>query len=99
MEILFDGLRMGGFDGGLAYMFYPGSRLIQQDAVRQPTTPTWCTTTTPDSTSPRPPIVSRATTCAREAVFYDTDGALRHLTLTGLQSERVPVQARYRTLA
>jgi hypothetical protein len=34
-----------------------------------------------------------------EAVFYDTDDALRRVTLHGLQSERVPVQARYRTLA
>jgi hypothetical protein len=34
-----------------------------------------------------------------EAVFYDTNGALRRVTLHGLQSERVPVQARYRTLA
>ena len=33
VEVLFDGLRMGSFDGGLAYTFYPGSRLIQQEAV------------------------------------------------------------------
>jgi len=33
VQIVFDGLRMGSFDGGLAYTFYPGSRLIQQEAV------------------------------------------------------------------
>ncbi len=33
VEIVFDGMRMGSFDGGLAYTFYPGSRLIQQEAV------------------------------------------------------------------
>lgn len=33
VEVLFDGLRMGSFDGGLAYTFYPGSRLVQQEAV------------------------------------------------------------------
>ena len=26
-------MRMGSFEGGLAYTFYPGSRLIQQEAV------------------------------------------------------------------
>ena len=99
VEIVFDGLRMGSFDGGLAYTFYPGSRLIQQDAV--------LTTYDADvayyydagldfaAASDRQPGNNMRT----EAVFYDTDGALRRLTLTGLQSERVPVQARYRTLA
>ena len=33
VEIVFDGVRMGSFEGGLAYTFYPGSRLIQQEAV------------------------------------------------------------------
>ncbi len=33
VEILFDGMRMGSFEGGIAYTFYPGSRLIHQEAV------------------------------------------------------------------
>ena len=33
VELLFDGFRMGIFTGGIAYVFYPGSRLIQQEAV------------------------------------------------------------------
>ncbi|HET9469007.1 MAG TPA: hypothetical protein VFO48_11370, partial [Vicinamibacterales bacterium] len=33
VELLFDGMRMGSFEGGVAYTFYPGSRLIQQEAV------------------------------------------------------------------
>ncbi len=33
VELQFDGLQMGVFDGGIAYTFYPGSRLIQQEAV------------------------------------------------------------------
>ena len=32
-SLLFDGMRMGSFEGGIAYTFYPGSRLIQQEAV------------------------------------------------------------------
>ncbi len=32
-EISFDGFQMGIFQGGITYTFYPGSRLIQQEAV------------------------------------------------------------------
>ena len=99
VEIVFDGFRMGSFDGGLAYTFYPGSRLIQQEAV--------LTTYDADvayyydaglemaAPSDRQPGNNMRT----EAAFYDTEGALRRITLNGLQAERVPVQARYRTLA
>jgi hypothetical protein len=99
VEIVFDGFRMGGFDGGLAYTFYPGSRLIQQEAV--------LTTYDPDvayyydaglemaAPSDRQP----GNNMRSEAAFYDTEGVLRRVTLNGLQAERVPVQARYRTLA
>ncbi len=99
VEIVFDGLRMGSFDGGLAYTFYPGSRLIQQEAV--------LTTYDADVAYYYDAGLEMAADADRqagnnmrtEAVFYDTDGALRRLTLDGLQAERVPVQARYRTLA
>jgi hypothetical protein len=99
VEIVFDGLRMGSFDGGLAYTFYPGSRLVHQEAV--------LTTYDPDvayyydagldmaAPSDRQPGNNMRT----EAVFYDTDGTLQRRSLNGLQAERVPVQARYRTLA
>jgi hypothetical protein len=99
LEIVFDGLRMGAFDGGLAYTFYPGSRLIHQEAV--------LTTYDPDvayyydagldmaAPSDRQPGNNMRT----EVVFHDTDGMLQHRILNGLQAERVPVQARYRTLA
>src|SRR5712672_3297764 len=33
LEVFFDGFKMGIFRGGIAYTFYPGSRLIRQDAV------------------------------------------------------------------
>src|SRR5215510_1514228 len=33
VEVLFQGLQMGIFSGGIAYTFYPGSRLIYQEAV------------------------------------------------------------------
>jgi hypothetical protein len=99
LEIVFDGFRMGSFDGGLAYTFYPGSRLVQQDAI----------VTTYDADvayyydagldmaagSDRQPGNNMRT----ESAYYDTDGVLRRVTLNGLQPERIPVQVRYRTLA
>jgi hypothetical protein len=99
VEILFDGLRMGSFEGGLAYTFYPGTRLIQQEAV--------LTTADTDvayyydagldmiATPDRQP----GNNMRSEVAYYDTDGALQRITLNGLQPERVPVYARYRTLA
>ena len=99
VEMVFDGLRMGSFDGGLAYTFYPGSRLIQQEAV--------LTTHDADVAYYYDAGLEMAAAADRqpgnnmrtEVVYYDTDGALRRTTSNGLQAERVPVQARYRTLA
>jgi hypothetical protein len=99
LEIVFDGLRMGSFDGGLAYTFFPGSRLIQQEAV--------LTTYDADvayyydagldmaAASDRQPGNNMRT----EVAYYDTDGVLRRSPSNGLQPERVPVQVRHRTLA
>jgi len=99
VEIVFDGARMGSFEGGIAYTFYPGSRLVQQEAV--------LTTQDPDvayyydaglemsAPADRRPGNNMNT----EVAFHDTDGVLRRTTSNGLQAERVPVQARYRTLA
>lgn len=98
-EVAFDGLRMGSFDGRLVYTFYPGSRLIHQEAV--------LTTSDADvayyydagldfgAASDRQPGNNMRT----EVAYYDTEGALRRSTLNGLQAERVPVTVRYRTLA
>ena len=33
IEVLFQGLKLGIFEGGIAYTFYPGIRLIYQEAV------------------------------------------------------------------
>jgi hypothetical protein len=99
VEIVFDGLRMGSFAGSLAYTFYPGSRLIHQEAVM--------TTADADVAYYYDAGLDMAAAADREpgnnmrteAAYYDTSGELRRSTLNGLQPERVPVQARYRTLA
>jgi hypothetical protein len=99
VEIVFDGFRMGSFDGGIAFTFYPGSRLIHQEAV--------ATTYEPDVAYYYDAGLDMAAAADRTAgnnmrsavAFYDTEGALQHIETNGLQAERVTVQARYRTLA
>ncbi len=39
VEVHFDGLHLGLFSGGVAYSFFPGSRLIQQQAVVNTSSP------------------------------------------------------------
>ncbi len=99
VELLFDGMRMGSFEGALAYTFYPGSRLIHQEAI--------LTTNDPDvayyydagldiaAPTDRQPGNNMRT----EVVYYDTAGTLRREFSNGLQAERESVKARHRTLA
>jgi len=99
VELQFDGMRMGSFEGSLAYTFYPGSRLVHQEAI--------LTTGDPDvayyydagldiaATDDRQPGNNMRT----EVAYYDTAGTLRREFSNGLQAERESVKARYRTLA
>lgn len=99
VELLFDGMRMGSFQGGLAYTFYPGSRLIQQEAVL----------TTHDSDvayyydagldMAAPADRQPGNNMRTEVAYYDTAGTLRREFSNGLQAEREPIKVRYRTLA
>ena len=100
VEIVFDGLRMGSFDGGLAYTFYPGSRLIQQEAV--------LTTYDADvayyydaglDMAARRRSAAGQQHAHRGRLLRHRRRAAARNTPNGLQAERVPVQARYRTLA
>ncbi len=99
VEIFFDGLRLGTFDGGVAYTIYPGSRLVQQEAV--------VTTYEADVAYYYDAgIVTQAPADERpgnnmrtELAYYDTEGMLQKHTTNGLQPERIPAKVRYRTLA
>jgi hypothetical protein len=99
VEILFDGLRMGSFEGGIAYTFYPGSRLIHQEAV--------LTTNDPDVAyyydagldMAAPADRTAGNNMRSEVAYYDTSGTLKREIHNGLQAEREPVKVRYRTLA
>jgi hypothetical protein len=97
VEMTFDGFEMGIFSGSIRYVFYPGSRLIQQAAVASTNEPdtayfydTGLRMAVPRDSRPGNNMDS-------EVTYYDTEGLIRveHPN----SSERLPVQARYRTLA
>ncbi len=77
VELVFDGMRMGGFEGALAYTFYPGSRLIQQEAV--------LTTNDPDVAyyydagldMAAPADRTAGNNMRSEIAYYDTSGTLK----------------------
>lgn len=99
VEVHFEGLRMGVFDGGIAYTFYPGSRLVHQEAVLTTDQPDvayyydggWEVGAAADRTA--------GGNMRTRVLYYDTAGELQELVATGYEPERVPARVRYRTLA
>ncbi len=97
VELTFDGLRMGLFEGAVRYTIFPGSRLIQQEAVVK--------TAEPDITYYYDAGLTIAANAYQhggwmmesEATYYDTDGQLRTVRAAGPQ--RNPVRVRHRTIA
>jgi hypothetical protein len=98
VEISFDGMRMGIFEGSLRYIFYPGSRLIEQQAAM--------TTQEPDvayfyDTGLR--MTSRTDetpglTMNTQLSYFDTKGAFQTF-VPPYGSERRPLEVRYRAIA
>ena len=99
VELFFDGLRMGIFDGGIAYTIFPGSRLIQQEAVMTTyeADTAYYYDTGLEFASPNDERPGR--NMQTETTYFDTNGKLRTDTANGTQPERVPLRVRYRTLA
>src|SRR5690349_3558528 len=97
VEVLFGKMQMGIFEGTIVYTFYPGSRLVRQEAA--------LTTHVPDTayfydTGMR--MADDADTHAggnttAEVSYYSTDGQLRSERSRG--PELNPVAVRHRTLA
>lgn len=99
VEVLFDGLKMGIFTGGVAYTFYPGSRLIRQDAVASTGEPLTAYLYDAGIKLAAPAAYVRAG--KREVVspihYYDTGGRLRTEMTDG--PDRRMERVRYRALA
>jgi hypothetical protein len=97
LDIAFDGMKMGIFEGSLHYLFFPGSRLIEQVAV--------LSTQEPDTayfydTGLRMTVEADRRSGGNmdtHVTYVDTTGALRTLASSG--SERRPLAVRYRALA
>ncbi len=98
MEISFDGVRLGIFSGSLRYIFYPGSRLIEQQAA--------LTTNEPDVAyfydagvrMTASADVRSGGTMESHISYFDTDGRFQTI-VPGYGSERQPLKVRYRAIA
>ena len=97
VEITFDGLRMGIFEGSIRYVFFPHSRLIEQVAV--------VSTNEPDTAYfydaglsmgvPAKPDASLKSVVS----YYDTAGKLRDIISDKQDLDRKSLAVRYRTIA
>ena len=98
-RVVLGGFRMGVFSGDLVYTFFPGSRLIRQEAALSTNVPDtayfYDAGLAFDAREQRLPGRNMHTRFA----WYDTQGALRSEIANGLQPERVPYKARYRAMA
>jgi hypothetical protein len=99
VELLFDGMRMGSFDGAVAYTFYPGSRLIHQEAVMTTNEPDVAYYYDAGLDMAAPADRTAGNNMRSEIAYYDTSGVLKREIHNGLQAEREPVKVRFRTLA
>ena len=99
IEVLFDGLKLGIFQGGIAYTFYPGSRMIYQEAVvstQEPMT-AYLYDTGLRFAAPAAGMLPGRREVFSPVTFYDTEGKLRTEMTTG--PDRRPEYVRYRTIA
>jgi hypothetical protein len=99
VELLFQGLKLGIFEGGIAYTFYPGSRLIHQEAVvstQEPNT-AYLYDTGLRFSAPASGVRPGRREVVSPVTYYDTEGKL-HTELTS-GPDRRPGYVRYRAIA
>ena len=99
LEVAFDRMHIGPFEGELVYTFFPGSRLVRQEARLV----TWEADTAYfydaglELRAPYDNVVGK--NMKTRFAWYDTAGKLVRYTQQSFQPERVPEKVRYRTLA
>src|SRR3954447_5893657 len=99
VEVLFQGLKLGIFEGGIAYTFYPGSRLIHQEAVvstQEPNT-AYLYDTGLRFSAPAPGVRPGRREVVSPVTYYDTEGKLHTEMTSG--PDRRPAYVRYRAVA
>lgn len=98
MEVSFDGMRLGIFNGNLRYIFYPGSRLIEQQAVMSTGEQDVAYFYDAGLRIGARPDERPGGDMESHVSFFDTEGKFQTI-VPAFQSERTPVKVRYRAIA
>ncbi len=99
VRVVCSGFRLGIFSGDLVYTFFPGLRLIQQEAALSTDVPDTAYYYDAGLEFAAPEHEQPGRNMRSPFAYYDTEGALRSLSANGLQPERIPYKVRYRALA
>lgn len=96
VELTFDGLRLGIFKGSVQYLFYPGSRLIQQRALVATDEPNVAYYYEAGLKMAADADSRAGGNMDSHVTYFDTAGTPRTVSSEG--PERNPVKARYRAI-
>src|SRR5437879_6990568 len=97
VQVTFGRMQMGIFEGTIAYTFYPGSRLIRQDAILSTQEPDVAYFYDAGMRMSTPGDRHAGGNMTTEIAYTDTTGKSRTERAQG--PERVPIAVRYRSLA
>ena len=98
VEIAFDGMRLGIFDGEIRYLFYPGSRLIEQQAVLKTAEKDVAYFYDAGLRMNAVADVTPGGTMNSQVSYFDTKGTFQTIA-PPYGSERQPAVVRYRAVA
>ncbi|MDQ6665103.1 MAG: hypothetical protein M3Z23_11990 [Acidobacteriota bacterium] len=98
IEISFDGMRCGIFSGSIRYIFYPGSRLIEQQAVMSTQEPDTAYFYDAGLRMAEPDDERPGGNMESQIAYFDTKGEFQTMT-PAYGSERRSLSVRYRALA
>lgn len=98
MEVAFDGMRLGIFVGEIRYIFYPGSRLIEQQAAMKTGEQDVAYFYDAGLRISNTPDLTPGGTMNSEVSYFDTQGKFQTIA-PPYGSERRPAKVRYRAIA
>ena len=98
MEISFDGVRLGIFSGSLRYIFYPDSRLIEQQAALATNEPDVAYFYDSGLRMAAEKDMRSGGNMESRISYFDTDGRFQTI-VPAYGSERRPLRVRYRAIA
>ncbi|HEX5283409.1 MAG TPA: hypothetical protein VFW30_04765 [Bryocella sp.] len=98
VEVNFDGMQVGIFSGSLRYTFYPGTSLIQQDAIMSTKEPDTAYYYDAGLEMTAQQDVRAGRNMESQISYYDTAGRLQTIT-PPYGSDRHSLTAHYRTVA